>query len=137
MKTFLISISIGLGLGLVAAAGIGPAAAQNGRIEGVNTTGNCVTYGTPGNWTVSCGDIHYSPGQAITVAPTVDTSYAPGDSGVRPVPVEPAPVTEPVAEPVTNAPAEPAALGFSEPERIDSVVSPIFRPASCSRRSSN
>ncbi len=99
MKRLLTTLT--LGLGLVAATGAAPASAQNAPVEGINTTGNCVTTGSPGNWTISCGDINYSPGQAITVSPTVDTSYAPGDSGVAPAPdVEPvaAPIEEPAPE---------------------------------------
>lgn len=123
MKTFITSIT--LGLGLVAATGAGPAAAQNGTIDGINTTGNCVTSGTPGNYTVSCGDINYSPGQAITVSPTVDTSYATGDSGVRPAPdVEPvaAPVAEPAPETSTTTDSETGAVATETDRDADNYA---------------
>lgn len=95
-----------LGLGLIAAGGVASAQAQYAPIVSTNTTGNCVTYGTPGNWTISCGDINYAPGQAVVVAPTIDTSSAAGTSGVAPAPVAaPAPVldTSGEAAPIENA----------------------------------
>ncbi|MCA9876445.1 MAG: hypothetical protein KC442_01640, partial [Thermomicrobiales bacterium] len=75
--------TVALGLGLIA-SGAASAQAQQAPpgVTSINTTGNCVTTGTPGNYTISCGDINYSPGNAVMVAPTINTSNAAGSDGV-------------------------------------------------------
>lgn len=75
--------TVALGLGLVAGSAISAQAQQAPPdVASINTTGNCVTTGTPGNWTISCGDINYSPGNAVMVAPTINSSNAAGSDGV-------------------------------------------------------
>lgn len=74
--------TVALGLGLLAGSAVSAQAQQTPPgVNSVNTTGNCVTTGTPGNWTISCGDINYSPGNAVMVAPRIDTSNAAGSDG--------------------------------------------------------
>jgi hypothetical protein len=100
MKRFL-SV-IGLGLGLVAAGGAGPALAQDAPVVLTNTTGDCSTYGSPGNWTIVCGDLNPGTGTRIVGPPTVDT--VPVSTNPAPAPA-PAPATE--AAPDTSS--EPVA----------------------------
>jgi hypothetical protein len=100
--------TVALGLGLVAGSAISAQAQQAPPdVASINTTGNCVTTGTPGNWTISCGDINYSPGNAVMVAPRIDTSNAAGsdgtatrssDSGSLNASPAPAPVSAPVED---------------------------------------
>lgn len=95
--------AIALGLGLAAAGGIPSVQAQSAPVVLDNATGDCVTTGSPGNWTIMCGDINTADGQSVVVSPPVDTAYATGDSGARTEPVpEPAPVTEPAPAPETT-----------------------------------
>ena len=100
--------TVALGLGLVAGGALSAQAQQAPPdVASINTTGNCVTTGTPGNWTISCGDINYSPGNAVMVAPTINSSNAAGsdgttnrssDSGSLNASPAPAPVSAPVDE---------------------------------------
>ncbi|MFT4040637.1 MAG: hypothetical protein QM692_20825 [Thermomicrobiales bacterium] len=100
MKRTLATIALGLGLAVTGAVSASAQTAPPG-VASINTTGNCVTTGSPGNWTISCGDINYSPGNAVMVAPTVNTSNAAGSDGTtsRPAPApdttasDPAPST--------------------------------------------
>jgi hypothetical protein len=74
--------TVALGFGLIAGNAVSAQAQQTPPdVASINTTGNCVTTGTPGNWTISCGDINYSPGNAVMVAPRIDTSNASGSDG--------------------------------------------------------
>ena len=98
--------TVALGFGLIAGSGVSAyAQTSSPAVSSINTTGNCVTTGSPGNWTVSCGDINYSPGNAVMVAPRIDTSNAAGsdgtstrssDAGTLNASPEPAPVSAPV-----------------------------------------
>jgi hypothetical protein len=106
--------TVALGLGLVAGSTISAQAQQTPPdVASINTTGNCVTTGTPGNWTISCGDINYSPGNAVMVAPRIDTSNAAGtdgttirssDSGSLNASPAPAPVSAPVDDVAADSP---------------------------------
>lgn len=74
--------TVALGLGLMTGSAISAQAQQAPPdVASINTTGNCVTTGSPGNWTISCGDINYSPGNAVMVAPRINTSNAAGSDG--------------------------------------------------------
>lgn len=74
--------TVALGMGLIAGSAVSAQAQTSSPgVSSINTTGNCVTSGSPGNWTVSCGDINYSPGNAVMVAPRIDTSNASGTDG--------------------------------------------------------
>jgi hypothetical protein len=104
--------TVALGFGLIAGSAVS-AQAQTAPpdVASVNTTGNCVTTGSPGNWTISCGDISYSPGNAVMVAPRIDTSNAAGtdgtttrssDSGT----LNAAPAPAPVSAPADDVPSD-------------------------------
>lgn len=97
--------TVALGLGLIA-GGAASAQAQQAPpgVTSINTTGNCVTTGTPGNYTISCGDINYSPGNAVMVAPRIDTSNAAGSDGTtaRPAPDTTRSDSAPVADAVDD-----------------------------------
>ena len=101
--------TVALGFGLIAGSTISAQAQQAPPdVASINTTGNCVTTGTPGNWTVSCGDINYSPGNAVMVAPTINTSNAAGSDGVtnrssNSGSLNASPAPAPVAAPVDGA----------------------------------
>lgn len=100
--------TVALGMGLVAGSAVSAQAQTSAPgVSSINTTGNCVTSGSPGNWTVSCGDINYSPGNAVMVAPRIDTSNAAGsdgtttrtsDSGTLNASPAPAPVSAPIED---------------------------------------
>ncbi len=100
--------TVALGFGLIAGSAVSAQAQQTPPdVASINTTGNCVTTGTPGNWTISCGDINYSPGNAVMVAPRINTSNAAGidgttnrssDAGSLNASPAPAPVSAPVDE---------------------------------------
>lgn len=98
--------TVALGFGLIVGSAISAQAQQAPPdVASINTTGNCVTTGTPGNWTISCGDINYSPGNAVMVAPTINTSNAAGTDGTTnrssnsgSLNAAPAPVSAPVDE---------------------------------------
>lgn len=100
--------TVALGMGLIAGSAVSAQAQTSSPgVSSINTTGNCVTSGSPGNWTVSCGDINYSPGNAVMVAPRIDTSNAAGsdgtttrssDSGTLNASPAPAPVAAPVED---------------------------------------
>ena len=101
MRNSLVSIGLGfgLGLGLIASGGV-----TSAQVIG-NVSGNCTTTGSPGNWTIMCGDLNPGPGTTLIAPPTRDTSTAAGESGIAiesppsPAPAPaPAPVTEPAPE---------------------------------------
>src|SRR5690348_8999740 len=101
--------TVALGFGLIAGSTISAQAQQAPPdVASINTTGNCVTTGSPGNWTVSCGDINYSPGNAVMVAPRIDTSNAAGLDGTTtrtsdPGSLNASPAPAPVSAPVEDA----------------------------------
>jgi hypothetical protein len=107
--------TVALGIGLIAGSGVSAfAQTSSPSVSSLNTTGNCVTTGSPGNWTVSCGDINYSPGNAVMVAPRVDTSNAAGADGTTSrssnpgtLNASPAPAPAPVSAPVDDAAPDP------------------------------
>ena len=100
--------TVALGLGLLSGSTVSALAQQAPPdVASINTTGNCVTTGSPGNWTISCGDINYSPGNAVMVAPTINTSNAAGldgttnrssNSGTLNASPAPAPVSAPAED---------------------------------------
>jgi len=100
--------TVALGLGLIAGNAVSAQAQTSSPgVSSINTTGNCVTTGTPGNWTVSCGDINYSPGNAVMVSPRIDTSNAAGSDGTTtrssdPGSLNASPAPAPVSAPVDD-----------------------------------
>jgi hypothetical protein len=100
MKRFMI---VGIGLSVSLAGAHGVVLAQEGITPAIttNANGDCVTYGTPGNWTISCGDL--GPGSGLmVVTPPVTVDTAPLSTDVSPAPA-PAPVSDPA--PVADPPA--------------------------------
>ena len=105
--------TVALGFGLITGSAISAQAQQAPPdVASLNTTGDCVTTGTPGNWTISCGDINYSPGNAVMVAPRINTSNAAGsdgtstrssNSGTLNASPAPAPVAAPVEDAATDS----------------------------------
>lgn len=89
-----------IGLGLALSGGVASAQYETAPVLATNSTGTCYTTGTPGNWTISCGDINYAPGRAVVVAPTVDTADAAGVSGTTtrtPATISNEPLPEPAS----------------------------------------
>ncbi len=103
-----------MGFGLIAGSAVSAQAQQAPPgVASLNTTGNCVTTGTPGNWTISCGDINYSPGNAVMVAPTINTSNAAGSDGItnrssNSGTLNASPAPAPVAAPVDDVTSDTA-----------------------------
>jgi hypothetical protein len=106
--------TVALGMGLIAGTAVSAQAQQAPPgVASLNTTGNCVTTGTPGNWTISCGDINYSPGNAVMVAPRIDTSNAAGTNGTtsrssNPGTLNASPAPAPVAAPADDVASDSA-----------------------------
>lgn len=99
MKRVIIAIS--LGFAFAGAQGVA-ALAQDAPVVLTNTTGDCATYGSPGNWTIVCGDLNPGSGTRVIGPPSVDT-----------VPVStnpaPAPAPAPATEAAPDAPSEAVA----------------------------
>src|SRR5215207_505705 len=101
------TISLSLSL-----AGVQSVALAQGTVAPVittNTTGNCVTYGSPGDWTITCGDLNPGTGMTVIGSPSVDTVAIPADLAPAPAP-EPAPVEAPAVETTVDAAATDATI---------------------------
>src|SRR5919107_5705347 len=96
----LLAVTVSLSLGLVGAQSV--AQAQESVPPAITTTaaGDCFTSGTPGNWTITCGDL--GPGSGLmVVTPPVAVDTVPASTDVAPAPA-PAPEPAPVAEPAVD-----------------------------------
>ena len=101
MKRFITIVS--LSVSLVAFGGVASAQRTDAPVITTNAHGDCVTSGSPGNWTISCGD--FNPGSGMTVVGPArgDRNRVAADVAPAPAPVAeaaPEPVAELVAEPV-------------------------------------
>lgn len=99
MKRF-VGVAISLSLSLVGTQG--GALAQEAGAPGITTTtsGDCVTSGTVGDWTIVCGDL--GPGSGLmVVSPPVVEDTVPASIDPLPAPA-PAPEPVPVAEPASD-----------------------------------
>jgi hypothetical protein len=96
----LITVALSLSLSLVGAQSV--ALAQLAGAPGIVSTanGDCVTSGSPGDWTITCGDL--GPGsELMVVSPPVAVDTVPASTDLAPAPA-PAPEPAPVAEPVSD-----------------------------------
>lgn len=87
MKKLITAVTLGLGL---VASGSG-ALAQQSPPNIITTSGNCVTTGVPGDWTITCGDIGPGATTTLITPPSLNTIPAPVDLAPAPAP---APATE-------------------------------------------
>jgi uncharacterized protein YraI len=115
--------AIGLGLALVAARDVAPAQAQQAPVVLTNTSGDCGTYGSPGNWTIVGGDLNPGMGTTLITPPSVSNSPPPPAAPApAPAPDAVAPVSD---EPVDTAAAEPAPeVPVDEALASDTAASP-------------
>jgi hypothetical protein len=117
-------LTISLSLSLAGAHRV--ALAQESVTPGISTNanGDCVTYGSPGDWTITCGDL--GPGSGLmVVSPPVAVDTVPATTEVSPAPA-PAPAAEPApapaAEPVPAPDTEAAPVADSAPETTETAV---------------
>ena len=101
-----IIVTISLGLSLAGAHGVALAQETIPPAITTNANGDCVTYGSPGDWTITCGDL--GPGSGLmVVSPPVAVDTVPATTEVSPAPA-PAPVAEPAPAAEPSPAVEPA-----------------------------
>ena len=109
MKRF-IGVAISLSLGLVGAQSVALAQETVAPAITTNANGDCFTSGSPGDWTIVCGDL--GPGSGLmVVTPPVAVDTVPVSADVVPAPapaVDPEPAADPAPETTETAVATQA-----------------------------